>query len=260
MTAPRASMHANGASGVVAVIPARFASSRFPGKLLADRTGKPLIQHVHERASAARLIDRVLVAADDPRIVDAVRGFGGEAVMTRADHPNGTSRIAEVAQALDCHLIVNVQGDEPELEPSLIDHAVEHLRAHPECPVGTLASPFAEREDPRDANIVKVVLDANGRALYFSRSLIPFDRECRGSAPPMKHVGLYVYRRDFLPRYVALPVTPLEQAEQLEQLRILEHGFSIAVAVAVAEHHGIDTPQQYEQFVQRHRAAQLVRQ
>jgi 3-deoxy-manno-octulosonate cytidylyltransferase (CMP-KDO synthetase) len=256
--------HANSGAtrsgAVIAVIPARFASKRFPGKLLADRTGKPLIQHVHERVSAARCINRILIAADDRRIIEAVRDFGGDAVMTRADHANGTSRIAEVAVGLDCEFIVNVQGDEPELDPALIDLAVQHLRERSECPVGTLASPFASDEDPRNPNIVKVVRDSNGRALYFSRSLIPFDRDGSGTALPLKHVGLYVYRREFLPRYVALPPTPLEQAEQLEQLRVLEHGFPIAVVVAQVGHHGIDTPQQYEQFVQRQReAASLAR-
>lgn len=243
---------------VVAVIPARFASTRFPGKLLADRTGKPLIQHVHERVAKARSIDRILVAADDQRIIEAVHRFGGEAVMTRADHPNGTSRIAEVAAGLACELIVNVQGDEPEIETALIDLAVQHLREHDECPVGTLASRFADDEDPCEPSIVKVVLDSTGRALYFSRSLIPFDRDGSCSAPPLKHVGLYVYRREFLPRYIALPPTPLEQAEKLEQLRVLEHGFPIAVAVAHAAHHGIDTPAQYEQFVQRQLARAAV--
>jgi 3-deoxy-manno-octulosonate cytidylyltransferase (CMP-KDO synthetase) len=236
---------------VVAVIPARFASTRFPGKMLADRSGKPLIQHVHERAALARSLERIIIAADDLRIVDAVRRFGGEAVMTRADHPNGTSRIAEVAASLDCELIVNVQGDEPELEPALIDLAVEQLQRHPDCPVGTLASPFAAGEDPRDPNIVKVVVDARGCALYFSRALIPHDRDGTGASPPLKHVGLYVYRREFLPRYVALEPTPLEQAERLEQLRVLEHGYGIAVAIGQAHSHGIDTPQQYEAFVLR---------
>lgn len=235
----------------IAVIPARFGSTRFPGKMLADRTGKPLIQHVYERTQQAASISRVIVAADDTRIADAVRAFGGECVMTRSDHPNGTSRIAEVCQSLDAEIIVNVQGDEPELEPNLIDLAVANLLQQSDCPIGTVASPFAAGEDPSNPNIVKVVLDRRSRAMYFSRSLIPFDRDGTSPLTPLKHVGLYVYRRDFLPVYVSLAETPLEQTEKLEQLRVLEHGHSIAVVVAEAHYHGIDTPEQYEAFVRR---------
>ncbi len=235
----------------IAVIPARFASTRFPGKVLADRTGKPLIQHVYERAKQARLVDRIIVAADDQRIVDAVEGFGGEAVMTRADHVNGTSRIAEVVPRLDGELIVNVQGDEPEIDPQVIDEAIRTLQSHPECVVSTVAAPFTADEDPANPNIVKVVVDAAGRALYFSRALIPHDRDGTGQTPPLKHVGMYVYLRDFLLAFAALEPTPLERIERLEQLRILEHGYDIAVAVAEVPYHGIDTPEQYEAFVQR---------
>jgi len=234
-----------------AIIPARYASARFAGKVLADRTGKPLIQHVHERAARASLVDRVIVATDDERIVDAVAAFGGEAVMTSPDHANGTSRIAEVARSLDDEIIVNVQADEPEIEPDLIDLAIRALAGRAEVPMATLASPFARGEDPADPNIVKVVVDEAGRALYFSRALIPHHRDGTGTRPPLKHVGLYVYRRDFLLTYVTLPPTPLEQAERLEQLRVLEHGYPIAVAVAEVPHHGIDTAQQYEAFVER---------
>jgi 3-deoxy-manno-octulosonate cytidylyltransferase (CMP-KDO synthetase) len=239
---------------VLAVIPARFASSRFPGKMLADRTGKPLIQHVYERAAMAPLVGRVLIATDDERIAAAARGFGADVAMTRCDHPNGTSRIAEAVAGVDADIIVNVQGDEPELEPRLIDAAVENLLVHGDCPVGTLASPFAPGEDPANPNIVKVVLDRTGRALYFSRALIPHDRDGLGEARPLKHVGLYVYRREFLLAYPSLPETPLERAERLEQLRILEHGHPIAVAIAEAHHHGIDTPEQYDAFVARQAA------
>lgn len=237
-----------------AVIPARFASTRFPGKVLASQTGKPLIQHVYERVKQARTIDRIIVAADDERILQAVRAFGGEAMETGADHPNGTSRIAEILPSIGAELVVNVQADEPEIEPALIDLAVDTLQRRDDCPVATLASPFTADEDPANPNIVKVVIDSEGRALYFSRALIPHDRDRSGSTAPLKHVGLYVYRRDFLGRYVELSRTPLEQAERLEQLRILEHGFEIAVAVAQARHHGIDTPEQYEAFVARYRA------
>jgi 3-deoxy-manno-octulosonate cytidylyltransferase (CMP-KDO synthetase) len=235
------------------VIPARYGSMRFPGKALANETGKPLIEHVHERAVQAESIDRVIVATDDERIRDAVRAFGGDVVMTRQDHPNGTSRIAEVADNLDAELIVNVQGDEPELDPRLIDLAVETLAAHDDCSVSTIASPFGLDEDPGNPNIVKVVADRRGRALYFSRSVIPFDRDRLGLSVvrPLKHVGLYVYRRTFLATYVELEPTLLEQVEHLEQLRVLEHGHEIAVAIADAHHHGIDTPEQYAAFVAR---------
>lgn len=237
----------------IAVIPARYASQRFPGKMLADRTGKPLVQHVHERAVQATLISRVIIATDDQRIASAVQGFGGEAVMTRGDHPNGTSRIAEVAESIDADIFVNVQGDEPEIDPSLIDLALQKLIDDADAPMGTLASPMADDENAANPNIVKVVLDQRGRALYFSRALIPHNRDNPGNvSSALKHVGLYVYRRDFLPKYIAMSSTPLEQAEQLEQLRVLEHGELIAVAVAPSSSQGIDTPEQYDAFVKRY--------
>lgn len=244
----------------VAVIPARYASTRLPGKPLLDRTGKPLIQHVVERVQQAQRVARTLVATDDARIFEAVRAFGGEAVMTRDNHPNGTARIAEAvekAQLRDA-LIVNVQGDEPEVEPEVIDRLIEGLAADPEAPMATLASPFAPDEDPRNPNIVKVVVDQRSRALYFSRSLVPFDRDHEQRTAPLKHPGMYAYRRDFLPRYVALEPTPLEQCEKLEQLRVIEHGYAIAIVQATVRHHGIDTPEQYEAFVQRCAAQQTA--
>ncbi|MCE9620248.1 MAG: 3-deoxy-manno-octulosonate cytidylyltransferase [Planctomycetes bacterium] len=244
-------------SSIVAVIPARWGSTRFPGKALAPLAGKPVIVHVCEQAAKSRHIQRVIVATDDQRIADVVTKAGFQAMLTRGDHPNGTSRIAEVAAMLDAQIIVNVQGDEPRIEPELIDRAIEALlKAGPDVPVSTVASPFMPGEDPADPNLVKVAIAANGRALYFSRSLIPFRRDAKAagvaggagvaSAPgsPLKHVGLYVYRRDFLPIFIALPATPLELAEQLEQLRILEHGHAIAVAVGEARFHGVDTPEQ----------------
>jgi len=238
---------------VVAVIPTRLASTRFPEKALAAETGMTMTQHVHDQVMRATSIDHVIVATDHQRIVDAVRGFGGDARLTSGDHPNGTSRIAEVARDLEADLIVNVQGDEPEIEPSIIDTAVEALHSDDAAPMGTIASPFRDDEDPNDPNIVKVVRDQRGRALYFSRSRIPFDRDGAGVAV-YKHVGLYVYRRSFLPTYVALPEAPLERAERLEQLRVLEHGYPIVVAIGDARHHGIDTPEQYAAFVERCRA------
>ncbi|MEE9211989.1 MAG: 3-deoxy-manno-octulosonate cytidylyltransferase [Phycisphaeraceae bacterium] len=256
-----------------AVIPARYASTRFPGKALADRTGKPLIQHVVEQVRKAQLIDRVIVATDDQRIYDAAVGFGCEAMLTRPDHPNGTSRIAEVVANLSAStpqasspkpqasdIIVNVQGDEPEIDPRVIDQLVHGLEADGDAPMATLASDFADDEDPADPNIVKLVtyrVEGRCRALYFSRSLIPHHRDHPQSAirnpQYLKHPGLYAYRRRFLVKYVTLAPSPLELAEQLEQLRALEHGYPIAVVKTEVRHHGIDTPQQYEQFVHRYR-------
>lgn len=249
--------------GVVVVIPARWGSTRFPGKVLAPIAGRPMIQWVHERAR--EVAKRVIVATDDERVAVAVRGFGGEVVLTRADHANGTSRIAEVAESLHEEIVVNVQGDEPGLEPSLIDAAAAALRSSGRTvPMATIASPFRDDEDPADPNIVKVVVGRNGRALYFSRSLIPFARDATRSAtskgrasgadaaaapaPPLKHVGLYAYRRRFLATFTQLESTPLERTEQLEQLRVLEHGYDIAVAIRDASSHGIDTPEQLKEF------------
>lgn len=245
---------ANAGAAAIAIIPARLGSTRFPRKLLARDTGKPLIQHVVERARMAHRVTRVIVAADHVEFRHALAGSGVEVVLTRPDHPNGTSRIAEVAAALspsESQLIVNVQGDEPEIEPAVIDQLIAGLAADADAPMATLAAEFAADEDPADPNIVKLVIDQNSRAVYFSRSLIPFDRDGRGIRP-LKHPGLYAYRRDFLLKYVTLPATPLEQIEQLEQLRAIEHGYRIAVVKTVVRHHGIDTPQQYAAFVERY--------
>lgn len=232
----------------IAVIPARYASTRFPGKPLAEKTGRPLIQHVIDRVRQATRIDQVLVATDDQRIADAVGDLG---VMT-GEHPNGTSRIAEVVESRGLTgIIVNVQGDEPEIEPEVIDQLVDGLAGDPDAPMATLASNFADDEDPANPNIVKLVVDQLGRAIYFSRSLIPFNRDGAG-ATPLKHPGLYAYRHDFLLKYVTLPATPLEQVEQLEQLRAIEHGYKIAVVKTTVRHHGIDTPEQYDAFVERY--------
>lgn len=233
------------------IIPARYDSTRFPGKLLARETGRTLLQHVYERAVRAERVDEVLIATDDDRIDDAARGFGARVVRTRADHPNGTSRIAEACESIAADVIVNVQGDEPEVDPAAIDAVVDALDTHPECPVSTAAAPFASGEDPTNPNVVKVVVDRQGHGLYFSRSLIPFPRDGVSLNPPLKHLGLYGYRREFLSAYAALEPTPLEQTEKLEQLRVLEHGHAIAVAITTAHFHGVDTPEQYEAFVQR---------
>jgi 3-deoxy-manno-octulosonate cytidylyltransferase (CMP-KDO synthetase) len=234
----------------IAVVPARWGSTRVPGKALADLHGKPMIVRVLERVAQCGAVSRVIAAADDERILDAARSAGFEAHMTRADHPNGTCRVAEVARGLDAPIVVNVQGDEPQIEPELIDRTVRALAANPAFSMATLVSPFAPGEDPANPNVVKCVTGVDGRALYFSRSLIPFDRDrSAAAARPRKHVGLYAYRREFLLRFVELPPTPLELTESLEQLRALEHGHPILCAEGEAHFTGIDTPEQYQAFL-----------
>ncbi|PLY03638.1 MAG: 3-deoxy-manno-octulosonate cytidylyltransferase [Desulfuromonas sp.] len=228
---------------VSAIIPARYASTRFPGKPLADIAGKPMIQHVYEQTAKSALVNRVIVATDDERICDSVLGFGGEAVMTRADHPSGTDRLAEVAAGLDAEWIVNVQGDEPLIDPQMIDEAVQPMLDNPEIRMGTLKSRLVDESEYLNPNIVKVVTDQSGFALYFSRSSIPFLRDSKfGSTRIYKHVGLYVYRRDFLLQYPQLEETELEKSEKLEQLRALEHGYRIYVTETARESIGVDVP------------------
>jgi 3-deoxy-manno-octulosonate cytidylyltransferase (CMP-KDO synthetase) len=213
----------------VGIVPARFASSRFPGKPLAAIAGLPMLQRVVEGARGAKRLRDVIVATDDARIAEACEKFGTRAVLTSADHANGTDRIAEVAAALDDEVVVNVQGDEPLIEGFVIDAAVAALLETPEAPMATIVH-RAEPGALADPNRVKVVLDRAGFALYFSRSPIPHRRD-GADAELWQHVGLYAYRREFLARYVALAPTPLERAEQLEQLRALEHGHRIRAAV-----------------------------
>lgn len=241
--------------GVAAVIPARLGSTRLPAKPLLRETGKFLIQHVVERVRQAGRVSRVIVATDSEQIVDACRQFGAEAMLTRPDHASGTDRIAEVAARLTEETIVNVQGDEPEMPPGHVDRLVAALE-RADTPMATLAAPLAEAEAD-NPNRVKVVLRADGRALYFSRARIPFNRD-GGPLPAglgyLLHLGLYAYRREFLLRYPTLAPSPLEQAEKLEQLRALHHGYEIAVAVVDGHCAGIDTPEDYAAFVARQRA------
>ena len=214
----------------VGLIPARYRASRFPGKPLAPIAGMPMIQRVWRGARSAKSLERVIVATDDARIADACRGFGAEVALTRADHASGTDRIAEVAAGLDCDVVVNVQGDEPLIEGFVIDAVVAALAEDPEVQIATLVH-AAEPDALGDPNRVKVVLDRRGRALYFSRSAIPFARAGESEPRCWQHVGLYAYRREFLLRFAALAPTPAERAEGLEQLRALEHGFKIRCAV-----------------------------
>jgi 3-deoxy-manno-octulosonate cytidylyltransferase (CMP-KDO synthetase) len=213
----------------VAIVPARHAASRFPGKPLAPIAGLPLVQRVVEGTRTAKRIERVIVATDDERIARACRAFGAEVALTSADHATGTDRIAEVAAGLDADIVVNVQGDEPLIEGFVIDAAVDVLRADPELPMATVVHP-AEPDAAGDPNRVKVVIDRRGRALYFSRSPLPYVRDV---PPPCiwQHVGLYAYRRSFLLELVRLAPTALERAESLEQLRALESGHPIGVAI-----------------------------
>ncbi len=242
---------------VAIVIPARFASTRLPAKPLLRETGKYLIQHTYERAAQAKCGAQVIVATDDDRIFDAVRSFGGRVVMTRADHVSGTDRIAEVAAHLPADVVLNVQGDEPQIAPAALD-LLAGLLADPSSDMATLAVPIANREAYLDPNVVKVVCDAHGRALYFSRRPIPMvrDGEPDFSARPaqfLQHLGVYAYRQSFLLKIAATPPHPLEQAEKLEQLRVLGTGGTIRVGIVEQAHRGIDTPADYAEFVRTYR-------
>jgi 3-deoxy-manno-octulosonate cytidylyltransferase (CMP-KDO synthetase) len=282
---------------IVACIPARFSSTRFPGKVLAKDTGKFLIQHVYEQACQAKLIDRVIIAADDKRIVNAAKSFGAECVLTSVKHKSGTDRIAEAVADIDTDIVVNLQADEPEIDPDNIDYLARLLIETKNYEMATLAAPFQSSEQIADPNIVKVVMlscvpstalgtgvrgascekkevdsrfrgndstqyairnthDNIGKAIYFSRSPIPYDREKAGIGKVqqyLRHIGIYAYRKEFLLKITALPQTPLEKIEKLEQLRAIENGFNILVGKVKHTCDGIDTPQQYAEFVQRYK-------
>jgi 3-deoxy-manno-octulosonate cytidylyltransferase (CMP-KDO synthetase) len=233
---------------VFVIIPARYASTRLPGKPLVPIGEKPMIRHVCERAAGCALVEAVVVATDDQRIARAVESFGGRCVLTRADHPSGTDRIAEAADLLglaEDDLVVNVQGDEPLLDPAMIAVLV---RAAEEtgCEMATLAFRSADRREYLDPNCVKVVTDERGRALYFSRSPIPFVREGNGPLTFLKHLGFYAYRRSFLRRFVALPPGKLESVEKLEQLRALENGHAVKVVLSPVDSLSVDTGEDLE--------------
>ncbi|WP_426075444.1 3-deoxy-manno-octulosonate cytidylyltransferase [Janthinobacterium sp. PSPC3-1] len=223
------------------VIPARYASTRLPGKPLADILGKPMVQHVYERALEVPGVDTVVIATDDQRVVDAVRGFGGRCVMTSPDHPSGTDRLAEVMRTVDADIYINLQGDEPLVRPADIALLADGMRADSAVQVGTLCHAI-DAQEARNPNTVKVVLAANGDALYFSRAAIPFARD-DAPASYLKHVGVYAYRRDVLAAYSALPAAMLEQAEKLEQLRLLAAGLRIRAFQVAPSGPGVDTPE-----------------
>ena len=226
---------------VVAIIPARYGSARLPGKPLAEIAGKPMIQHVYESAAKARILDRVVVATDDQRVMEAVNGFGGEAIMTSKHHASGTDRLAEVTRRIKADWVVNVQGDLPFIKTETITRAVRPMQRDRSIPMGTVCTPIYDEEEWRNPNIVKVIKDAKGFAIYFSRATIPYPRSdisqrraARSGAKKKvwgyRHLGLYVYRRDFLLRFARLRPTLLEQTESLEQLRVLVYGHRIYVA------------------------------
>ncbi|HEX9024692.1 MAG TPA: 3-deoxy-manno-octulosonate cytidylyltransferase [Geobacteraceae bacterium] len=249
---------------ITAIIPARFASTRFAGKALADILGKPMVQHVYERTAKATLVSEVIVATDDERIAAAVHAFGGNAEMTDKNHETGTDRLAEVAGRLDSDIIVNVQGDEPLIEPAMIDEAIKPLIEDREIVMGTLKCRIRNLHDFLSPNVVKVVTDRFGFALYFSRSPLPNFRDkwndlkdekfASGKLLCYKHVGLYVYRRPFLLKFAGTPPTFLEMAEKLEQLRALENGFRIKVVETEYETIGVDTPTDLEKVLERLKA------
>lgn len=229
---------------VLAVIPSRFAAVRFPGKPLAVILDKPMVQWVYEAAAGARLVDETVVATDDARIAGVVKAFGGKARMTDPAHQNGTERIAEVASHVRCDIVVNVQGDEPAMDPRAVDQCVQPLRKDPSILMATLKTPLKDEAEARNPNVVKVVVDKQGDALYFSRSPIPF---VRGKPTTVyKHLGIYAYRRDFLLEYIRWEPAALEQAESLEQLRALVNGVRIRVVETQWDSVGVDTPEDVE--------------
>ncbi len=229
---------------VTAIIPARWASTRFPGKPLAMLRGKPLVQHVWERASRAKRVDRVIVATDDMRIAEAAFDFGAEVALTSPRHPTGTDRLAEVAAKLpSARIILNVQGDEPDIAPATIDRLARALEADRELGMVTAANPVTDPADIHNPNVVKVVTARGGRALYFSRSVIPCDRDGCGGIKYLRHQGIYGYRRKMLLDFVRWKPTPLEKAEKLEQLRALENGVAIGVIIVKSASVGVDAPE-----------------
>lgn len=239
---------------IIVVIPARYGSSRFEGKVLANETGKFLVEHTYEKALCAKTVDQVYIATDDERVLKACQFFGAPCVMTRQDHQSGTDRIAEAIAGLDCDIVVNLQADEPEIDPAYIDQVAGLLAEHPEAHMATLLAPFEESDQIENPNVVKAVTDSAGRALYFSRSVIPYDRDSGGAGKTeiyKRHLGIYAYRKSFLIEFTRFQPAFLEQHEKLEQLRALENGFLIQTAMVSKAWDGIDTQEQYSEFISR---------
>jgi len=268
---------------ILAVIPARYSSTRLAGKVLAKDTGKFLIQHTYEQACKAKLPQKVIIAADDEKIIAAAESFGAECILTSIEHKSGTDRIAEAVKKISDSkkyptpyplspddVVVNIQADEPEINPEHIDKVARLLVDNPDYPMSTLAAPINNAADVANPNIVKVVVAYNkklfsrhtcgaGRAIYFSRSPIPYDRESGGSGDLklyLRHIGVYAYRKEFLLKITSLPQTPLEKIEKLEQLRAIENGYGILVGKVEHTCDGIDTPKQYAEFVKRYKKGQ----
>jgi 3-deoxy-manno-octulosonate cytidylyltransferase (CMP-KDO synthetase) len=240
---------------ILAVIPARFSSTRFAAKVLAKDTGKFLIQHTYEQACLARLPEKVIIAADDQRVIAAAETFGAECILTSVEHKSGTDRIAEAVADLDVDIVINLQADEPEIHPDNIDYLARLLIDNPDYPMATLSAEFQNAQQVADSNIVKVITDCNNRAIYFSRFPIPYDRDKSGVGNVkqyLRHLGIYAYRKQFLLKITNLPQTPLEKIEKLEQLRAIENGYKILVGKVQHTCDGIDTPQQYAEFVARY--------
>lgn len=255
---------------VVACIPARYGSTRFPAKVLAKDTGKFLIQHTYERACATKLLQKVIIATDDKRVLAAADSFGADCVMTSPDHKSGTDRIAEAVGGIEADIVVNIQADEPEIDPEKIDYVARLLIENADYPMATLSADFERPEQVADPNIVKVITLRSeggtrdegrgtkaevGRAIYFSRSPIPYDRDESGIgqiSQYQRHLGIYAYRKNFLLKITTLPQTPLEITEKLEQLRAIENGYGIVVGKVEHTCDGIDTPEQYAEFVKRY--------
>jgi 3-deoxy-manno-octulosonate cytidylyltransferase (CMP-KDO synthetase) len=228
------------------VIPARYGAQRFPGKPLAMIASKPLVQRVYEQTAKAQRLDKVIVATEDTRILEAVEAFGGDAMLTSPECATGTDRIAEVARAYDCELVLNIQGDEPLMRPEMIDQLIAGMQADQSCVMGTLARKINVAEQLVNPNVVKVVIAANGNALYFSRNQIPYVRDAADQFRDgtfLKHLGIYAYRREFLLKFVQLPQSALEKTEKLEQLRALENGYAIKVLITPHDSIGVDRPE-----------------
>lgn len=231
----------------IGVIPARWASTRFEGKVLADINGKPMIQHVWERSKKSECLDDLIIACDDERVVKAAKRFGAQVVLTAADHASGTDRIVEVVEPLDGDIIVNIQGDEPLICPTIIDALVKALIDDPSCSMCTAIKAVDKKGELKDPNVVKVVIDGEMNALYFSRAIIPHNRDKNDEIIYYKHLGIYAYQKEFLLSYQSLPKSNLEIAEQLEQLRALEYGYKIKTVITDVDTIGVDTPEDLKQ-------------
>lgn len=235
---------------IIAIIPARWASTRFPGKVLADINGRPMLQHVYERVAQVSLLDDILIACDCENVMRVAQQFGAKTVMTSDKHPSGSDRIAEVVQNIEADIVINVQGDEPLIDPSVIDALISVLKQESECVMATVIKRIDNEDDLNNSNVVKVVIDNNDYALYFSRSLVPFNRD-NEDVTYYRHLGIYAYRKNFLLKYVTLPQSNLERIEKLEQLRVLENGYKIKTIKTNMETIGVDTIEDLKKVLER---------